>query len=631
MIRKFKKQPTGSKEFEKMEMIFSDFRIYTHRPGAMKIKRLSDNKQLAVIGDKLKIKYYNNSKDLVNLEKLSETKTVLKISNVPVLTWDLRTVKKHQANFYQVMGLGTKPFHYYIVLYNKNKTIALNYSHFDRQIEKSIDKELIISSMESAIQKAAYSKFGFDNEIEATIDREKGSIKIQKVLQIVEKVEDASKEITLKDASELDKNNQNLKVGDKIYEELPQVDFGRIAAQSAKQVISQRVKEAEKTRQFNDFIEKQGQILSGIIKRLEYGNVIVDLGRAEGIIRKEELIQREILKNGDRVKAYCYEVKRDNKGHQIFLSRAHPQFLARLFFQEVPEIYEGTIEIKAVARDPGSRAKICVNSKDSSLDPVGACVGMRGSRVQAVVNELQGEKIDIVNWSDDLAIVAANALSPAEILRVNVDSTQKKIDVILTDENLSKAIGRRGQNVRLATKLLGHEINILTDQEESERRQLEFKEKTDNFVKNLELDETLGQLLVAEGFSNIEDIKDSQIENLTKIEGIDDNTAKELINRSKEFYQKDQEEISKRVKNLGLDSNLIELPGLTPGMLITLGEQKILTLNDFADLASDELTGTYDIINGEKVKIKGYLEDFALTRQEADNLIMTARNIIFKD
>ena len=285
--------------------------------------------------------------------------------------------------------------------------------------EKSIDKELILSSMESAIQKAAYSKFGFDNEIEAKIDREKGSIKIQKVLLVVEKVEDSSKEISLQDAISLDKKNKDLKIGEKIYEELPQVDFGRIAAQSAKQVISQRVKEAEKTRQYNDFIEKQGQILSGIIKRLEYGNVIVDLGKAEGIIRKEELIQREILKNGDRVKAYCYEVKRDNKGHQIFLSRAHPQFLSRLFFQEVPEIYEGVIEIKAVSRDPGSRAKICVHSQDSSLDPVGACVGMRGSRVQTVVNELQGEKIDIIKWTEDLPNLVVESISSRDTKSFN--------------------------------------------------------------------------------------------------------------------------------------------------------------------------------------------------------------------
>ena len=281
--------------------------------------------------------------------------------------------------------------------------------------EKSIDKELILNSMETAIQRAAYSKFGYENSIEATINREDGSIKIQKVLEIVESVEDPVKQISLKQAENLDKKNKNLKIGDKIYEELPQIDFGRIAAQSAKQVISQKVREAEKNRQFEDFKDKQGQILSGIIKRTEYGNVIVDLGRAEGIIRKEELIQREVLKNGDRVKAYCFEVKQDTKGHQIFLSRAHPQFLARLFFQEVPEIYEGVIEIKSVSRDPGSRAKICVNSKDSSLDPVGACVGMRGSRVQTVVNELQGEKIDIIKWTEDLPTLVAESLSPAEI------------------------------------------------------------------------------------------------------------------------------------------------------------------------------------------------------------------------
>ena len=497
--------------------------------------------------------------------------------------------------------------------------------------EKSIDKELILSSMESAIQKAAYSKFGFDNEIEAKIDREKGSIKIQKVLLVVEKVEDSSKEISLQDAISLDKKNKDLKIGEKIYEELPQVDFGRIAAQSAKQVISQRVKEAEKTRQYNDFIEKQGQILSGIIKRLEYGNVIVDLGKAEGIIRKEELIQREILKNGDRVKAYCYEVKRDNKGHQIFLSRAHPQFLSRLFFQEVPEIYEGVIEIKAVSRDPGSRAKICVRAIDSSLDPVGACVGMRGSRVQAVVNELQGEKIDIVNWSEDVTVVVSNALSPAEVLKVNINQEAKKLDVILTEENLSKAIGRRGQNVRLATKLIDYEINIMTDKEESERRQEEFKDRTENLMKNLEVDETLGQLLVAEGFSTIELLKDSKLNDLVKIEGIEEETAKELIERAIEFDKKNQEEIQKKIKDLGLEADLINHSGLTPGMLLTLGEKKILTLNDFADLASDELIGGFDIIKGEKIKINGYLEDFALSKAEADDLIMKAREKVYNN
>ncbi len=305
--------------------------------------------------------------------------------------------------------------------------------------------------------------------------------------------------------------------------------------------------------------------------------------------------------------------------------------MEKLFVQEVPEIYDGLIEIKSSSRDPGSRAKICVKAVDTSLDPVGACVGMRGSRVQAVVNELQGEKIDIVNWSEDPAILVSNALSPAEVQRVNVDEERKKLDVILSEENLSKAIGRRGQNVRLATKLLNYEINIMTDQEDSERRQSEFKEKTENFVKNLELDETLGQLLVAEGFSTIDDIKDSSVENLSKIEGIEEDTAKALVDRAKEFHEKDQEDISHRIKELGLADDLINLKGLTPGMLVTLGEQKILKLEDFADLASDELTGGYDIVRGERIKIQGYLEDFALSKNEADELIMSARNIVYKD
>ena len=497
--------------------------------------------------------------------------------------------------------------------------------------EKSIDKELVIGSMESAIQKAALTKFGNDNNIEVIIDRESGDIKIQKVLDIVESVEDPAREITLDEAKKINSKNNELKIGEKIFEELPQIDFGRIAAQSAKQVISTRVREAEKNRQYEDFIDKQGQILSGIIKRLEYGNVIIDLGKAEGVIKKDELIPREILKTGDRVKAYCYEVKKELKGHQIFLSRAHPQFLAKLFFQEVPEIYEGTIEIKSVARDPGSRAKICVHSQDSSIDPVGACVGMRGSRVQTIVNELHGEKIDIIKWTEDLPTLISESLSPAEIQRVLIDQDNKRIDIILTEENLSKAIGRRGQNVRLATKLLNYEINIMTDAEDSERRQSEFKEKTENFVKNLELDETLGQLLVAEGFSSISDIKDSSPENLMKIEGIEEDTAKALIERAKEFYQKDQEDITQRIKDLGLQDDLINHKGLTPGMLVTLGEQKILKLEDFADLASDELTGGYDVVKGERIKIQGYLEDFALSKTEADELIMSARSIIYKD
>ena len=496
--------------------------------------------------------------------------------------------------------------------------------------EKSIDKELVIESMESAIQKAALTKFGNDNSIEVTIDRENGEIKIQKVLVIVENVEDTTKEILLNEAQLNDKKNKDLKIGDKIYEELPQIDFGRIAAQSAKQVISLKVKEAEKNRQYEDFVDKQGQILSGIIKRLEYGNVIMDLGKAEGVIKKDELIPREILKTGDRVKAYCYEVKKELKGHQIFLSRAHPQFLAKLFVLEVPEIYEGIIEIKTVARDPGSSAKICVSSNDNSIDPVGACVGMRGSRVQTIVNELHGEKIDIIKWTEDLPTLISESLSPAEIQKVLIDQDNKRIDIILTEENLSKAIGRRGQNVRLASKLTNYEIDILTDKEDSERRQAEFKERTENLVKSLEVDETLGQLLVSEGMQSIEELAQAKPEDITKIEGIDDGTASELINRSKENLIKEKEEVSKRLKELGMEDQLVNLKGITQGMLVLLGQRNVKKLSDFADLSSDELIGGFDEIKGKKIRIEGYLEEFSLSREEADQLIMAAREIVFK-
>ena len=495
--------------------------------------------------------------------------------------------------------------------------------------EKSIDKELVIGSMESAIQKAALTKFGNENSIEVKIDRENGEISISKVLEIVEIVSDPGKEITLEDAKLHSKNN-DLKLGEKLYEELPQIDFGRIAAQSAKQVISARVKEAEKDRQFNDFVDKQGQILSGIIKRLEYGNVIVDLGRAEGVIKKDELIPREILKTGERVKGYCYEVKKEIKGHQIFLSRAHPQFLAKLFFQEVPEIYEGIIEIKSVARDPGSRAKICVYSKDTSIDPVGACVGMRGSRVQTIVNELHGEKIDIIKWTEDLPTLISESLSPAEIQKVLIDQTNKRIDVILSEENLSKAIGRRGQNVRLASKLTNFEIDILTDKEDSDRRQAEFKEKSETLIKNLEVDETLGQLLVSEGFQSIDEISQANPEDIAKIEAIDEDTAKELISRSKENLIKEKEEVGKKLKELGVEESLINLKGMTQGMVVTLGQKNIKKLSDFADLSSDELIGGFDEIKGKKIRIDGYLEEFLLSKDEADQLIMSARDIVYK-
>ena len=495
-------------------------------------------------------------------------------------------------------------------------------------MEKSIDKEIILKSMESAIQKAAKTRFGAENDIRAIIDRESGDISLHKVLKIVEAPENFDTEISLESAIKKE-NKENIKVGDEIYEQLPPVDFGRIAAQTARQVITQSVRNAERERQYNDFIGKKDEILSGIVKRLEYGNVIVDLNRAEAIIRKEELIPREILKNGDRIKAFCYDVVRENKGQQIFLSRAHPKFMEKLFFQEVPEIYEGVIEIKSSARDPGSRAKICVNSKDSSIDPVGACVGMRGSRVQSVVNELQGEKIDIVHWSEDPATLVVSALAPAEIQKVIIDDQNRRIEVILTEENLSKAIGRRGQNVRLASKLMNFEIDILTEKEETEKRQLDFKYKTDSFVQNLEVDETLGQLLVAEGFSSIKEIDDASLEDISKIEGLDENTCKELKERAKEYLVKEKENISKKLNELGLENALINFKGVTPGMLVTLGEKKIKTLKDLAELSLDELIGGYDEKQGKRFKIDGYLEEFALTKKEAEDLIMNARKIVF--
>ena len=453
--------------------------------------------------------------------------------------------------------------------------------------EKSIDKELVIGSMESAIQKAALTKFGNDNNIEVLIDRESGDIKIQKVLDIVENVEDPSKEINLNDAKKIDSKNNDLKIGDKIYEELPQVDFGRIAAQSAKQVISARVREAEKNRQYDDFIDKQGQILSGIIKRLEYGNVIIDLGKAEGVIKKDELIPREILKNGDRVKAYCYEVKKELKGHQIFLSRAHPQFLARLFFQEVPEIYEGTIEIKAIARDPGSRAKICVYSQDASIDPVGACVGMRGSRVQTIVNELHGEKIDIIKWTEDLPTLISESLSPAEIQKVLIDQDNKRIDIILSEDKSAKS------------------LNFL----------IFFCPKITSIPWVIP-------------FKFIND--SSTPENISRIDAIDEETAKELINRSKETLVKEKEAVSQKLKELGVEDSLINLKGMTQGILVILGQKNIKKLNDFADLSSDELIGGFDEVKGKKIRIDGYLEEFSLSRKEADELIMSAREIVYK-
>ena len=492
--------------------------------------------------------------------------------------------------------------------------------------EKSISKDLVLTSMESAIEKAARTRYGTDNEIYVSIDRTTGKLELGRKLKVVDKVLNSHSEISLEDAKA---KQEDAKIDDIINEELPPIDFGRIAAQTAKQVISHQIRDAERDRQFEEFKDKVGEILSGIVKRSEYGNIIVDLQKSEAIIRREELIPRENLKNGDRIKAYCYDVRRESKGPQIFFSRAHPQFLAILFYLEVPEIYEGNISIISVARDPGSRAKICVQSKESSIDPVGACVGMSGSRVQAIVNELQGEKIDIINWTDDASSLVKSALSPAEVMKVIIAEDEKRIEVVIDENNLSKAIGRRGQNVRLASKLLDYEIDILTDKEESEKRQSEFKFSTDKLVKSLEIDTTMAQLLVSEGFSNIEKISEANVEDFLKIDGFDEETAGELKNRAKEFIQEEAEEISKKIKELGIHEDLANHKGLSLGMLLILGEDNIKTLKDFAELSTDELIGGYDEIKGKREKFDGILEEFDISRKDADDLIMRARKKVF--
>ena len=493
--------------------------------------------------------------------------------------------------------------------------------------EKSIDKELVLSSMEEAIEKAARTRYGQENNIYVSINRANGQIELGRKLKVVANATNDQNEISFSDAKKIKKE---IEIDQEILEPLPPIDFGRIAAQAAKQVITQKVRDAERERQFNEFKDKVGEILSGIVKRVEFGNVIVDLQKSEAIIKRDELIPRENIKVGDRVKAYCYDVKRESKGPQIFLSRSHPQFMAKLFKLEVPEIYEGVIEIKSVARDPGSRAKICVTSKDKSLDPVGACVGMRGSRVQAVVNELQGEKIDIIHWSEDPATLVINALAPAEVQKVVLDEASKRIEVVIDENNLSKAIGRRGQNVRLASKLMNYEIDILTDQEETEKRQSEFKIKTKRFVENLEIDEMMAQLLVLEVFSSIKEIDGAPIEEISKIDGFDQETAKELKDRAKEFLDVESKEISNKVKELGIEDDLMKHEGLSLGMLLTLGEKNIKTLKDFADLSVDEVIGGYDEVKGQRVEFEGILQNFDIAKSEAESLIMRAREKVFK-
>ncbi len=488
--------------------------------------------------------------------------------------------------------------------------------------EKAIDRGIVIAAMEDAIQKAARSRYGSETEVRAEINPKTGEMRLSRLLLVADQVENRATQISLEDAQ---RRNPAARVGDYIAEQLPPLEYGRIAAQSAKQVIVQKVREAERDRQYQEFKDRIGDIVNGVVKRVEYGNVVADLGRGEAIVRRDELLPREVFRNGDRIRAYIYDVRREPRGPQIFLSRTHPQFMAKLFSQEVPEIYDGIVEVKAVARDPGSRAKIAVISRDSSVDPVGACVGMRGSRVQAVVNELQGEKIDIIPWSPDVATFVVNALAPAEVAKVVLDEDRERIAVVVPDQQLSLAIGRRGQNVRLASQLTGWDIDILTEQEESERRQAEFEKRTKMFMETLNVDEVVGQLLASEGFNSVEELSMVDLKDISSIEGFDEETASELQMRAHDYLAKVEGEYDARRKELGVSDDLREVPGVTARITVVLGENGIKTVEDLAGCATDDLAGWTERKDGETTRNPGFLEGFDLTREECEMLIMHAR------
>ncbi|WP_186420584.1 transcription termination factor NusA [Bosea sp. CS1GBMeth4] len=488
--------------------------------------------------------------------------------------------------------------------------------------EKSIDRQIVIDAMQDAIAKAARSRYGAETDVHAEINPKSGELRLARHLQVVDQVENGAVEITVDEAK---RHNPAAQVGDVIADPLPPFDFGRIAAQSAKQVIVQKVREAERDRQYDEYKDRIGEIVNGAVKRVEYGNVFVDLGRGEAIIRRDEMIPRETFKVGDRARAYVYDVRREPRGPQIFLSRTHPQFMAKLFGQEVPEIYDGIVEVKAVARDPGSRAKIAVISRDSSIDPVGACVGMRGSRVQAVVGELQGEKIDIIPWSPDVATFVVNALQPAEVAKVVLDEEADKIEVVVPDEQLSLAIGRRGQNVRLASQLTGWDIDILTEQEESERRQKEFVQRTELFMNALNVDETVGQLLASEGFRSVEEVAYVEPSELSSIEGFDEETAAEIQNRAQDHLAAVEAELDEKRRALGVEDELREVEGVTTAMMVALGENDVKSVEDLAGCATDDLVGWTERKDGETTRHAGYLDGFDLSRQEAEAIVMAAR------
>ncbi|GEO00772.1 transcription termination/antitermination protein NusA [Novosphingobium sediminis] len=512
--------------------------------------------------------------------------------------------------------------------------------------EKMIDKSIVIEAMEEAIQKSARNRYGAENDIRAKLDPRTGDLRLWRVVEVVEEVEDYFKQVDLKAAEKLQPGS---KVGDFLVDPLPAVELGRIDAQSAKQVIFQKVRDAERDRQYEEFKDRAGEVITGVIKSVEFGHVIVNLGRAEGVIRRDQQIPREVPRVGERVRAWIMKVERQNRGPQIFLSRAHPEFMKKLFAQEVPEIYDGIIEIKAAARDPGSRAKIGVISRDSSIDPVGACVGMKGSRVQAVVQELQGEKIDIIPWSEDTATFVVNALQPATVSRVVIDEEESRIEVVVPDDQLSLAIGRRGQNVRLASSLTGSAIDIMTEAEASEKRQKEFAERSKMFEEELDVDETLSQLLVAEGFSELEEVAYIDIAELAAIEGFDEELGQELQSRALEALERREEAQREERRGLGVEDDLAELPHLTEAMLVTLGKAGIKTLDDLADLATDELIAKKrggeqrrrnnnanetrrDRERAERAEDKGgVLGEYGLSEEQGNEIIMAARAHWFED
>lgn len=488
--------------------------------------------------------------------------------------------------------------------------------------EKLIERAIVIEAMEEAIQKAARSKYGGEYDIRCNIDPKTGEQTMARVWEVVEEVENPFTELNLKDAQT---KNPEAELGAFISDPLPPMEFGRVAAQTAKQVIVQKVREAERDQQFEEFKDRVGEIINGTVKRVEYGNVVVDLGRGEAVMRRDQQIPRELFRQGDRIRAFVLDVRREPRGPQIFLSRSAPAFMAALFMQEVPEIYDGIIDIKAVSRDPGSRAKIGVISHDNSIDPVGACVGMRGSRVQAVVGELQGEKIDIIPWSDDAATFIVNALQPAEVAKVVLDDESQRIEVVVPDDQLSLAIGRRGQNVRLASQLTGWDIDIMTEADESERRQKEFEEQTAMFIATLDVDEMIASLLVSEGFSDLEEVAYVPREELVGIDGFDEETADELQARAIDYLEARNAEFIASAREAGMQDELIEFEGLSPPMLAALGKEGIVSLTDFAELADWELAGGYVQDGDRRVKDDGILEPFEVTTDEARSLIVAAR------